>query len=115
MRRLPPEHLRSERRIGDEFGRISCATLTLHDRNGFAGHGLGRGDDFLHAEAAARAEIDRDGFAAFTQVFQSQGVRAGEIANVNVIADAGAVRRGVIRAKDGDVRALATGGLQDEE
>src|SRR5712671_3274273 len=38
----------------------------------------------------------------------------GKVINVNVIANAGAVGRGIIRAEDLDLRPLAKNGLQDE-
>ena len=60
-------------------------------------------DHFAHARAAAGAEIVE---FTFRRV-EREDVRPGKIDNVNVIADAGAIRRVVIGPVNFDVRLLA--------
>src|SRR5438445_12818798 len=77
---------------------------------GYAANGL---DHFANAEPATGTEIV-DKLAALTQRIENKNVRAGEVADVNVIADACAVWRRVVRTEDGDVLALSQRHLQRE-
>src|SRR5258706_225869 len=70
-------------------------------------------DHLADAKAVPGTEIV-DKLAALTQRIEDQNVRAGEVADVNVIADAGAVGRGIVCAEDGNVLALSERYLQRE-
>ncbi len=77
---------------------------------GYAANGL---DHFANAEPATGTEIV-DKLAALTQRIENKNVRAGKIADMNVIADACAVWRGIVGTEDGDVLALSQRHLQRE-
>src|SRR5205814_10299219 len=66
-----------------------------------------------HAVATADAQVV-DQLAARLQVFQGQQVSLGQVVDVDVIADAGAVGGGVVGAEDVQVRPLADGGLDHQ-
>ena len=87
------------------------------DRDGVAGHAARRLDDFADAEAAAVAEVEDE--AAFVlrrncQRVQGQQMGIGQVGDVDVIADAGAVGSGVVVAIDADGLAAAEGDIEDE-
>src|SRR6266446_8534561 len=65
-----------------------------------AGDPLYRLDHFEHGETTAVTAIERGGDAAAAQIRQRIAMRAHEIAHVNVIPDAGAVRCRVVGAED---------------
>src|SRR5246127_3532062 len=86
--------------------RIAGAPRHLARGNRMTGYASSGFDDFANAKAVTGAEIV-DELVALAQRVEYEDVRAGEIAHVNVIADAGAVRRGIVRAKDGYVLAFS--------
>ncbi len=97
---------------GDQHCGITGAAWAQFARNLAAGDVLRRIDDFQDGEAAAVADVE--GFAgdAF-DLLESAEVGIGNIEDVDVIADAGSVGRGVVRAEDIDVRQAAGGGIED--
>jgi hypothetical protein len=84
--------------------RIARAARAVADRDFFAGDFLGGGDDFLHGNADAGAEVAAQGFPAGGQMIEREGMGVGEILDVDVIPDAGAVRSVVIGAENLDDR-----------
>jgi len=78
-----------------------------------AGDAAGGLDHLEDAESLAVAEVvGQNGMIG--EGFEGQDVRLGQVDDVDVVADARAVGRGVVVAEDGDGRALAEGHLQDE-
>src|ERR1017187_8964467 len=87
---------------GHQTGGIAFAART-HDVGYFpAGDFLHRADHLHDAAAGAGADVELVARAAVQQVLDGQDVRLREIADVDVIADAGAVRGGVVVAENGD-------------
>jgi len=77
-----------------------------------AGDFFGGGNDFKDGKAAAVADIE--GFAGNGfDGFESAEVGIGDIEDVDVVADAGAVGRGVVRAEDFDVGNNALSGIEN--
>ncbi len=73
-----------------------------------------RGVDHLaNAESVAVAEV-ADEFLSGFETMQGQKMSFRKIENVDVIANTGSVRSGVVGTKDGNVGALSGGSLQDE-
>ena len=70
-------------------------------------------DHFADAVAAADADVVRQA-GSRPDLLQREDVRGGQVIDVDVVADAGAVGRRVVGAEDLDVRALAERGLEDE-
>src|SRR5215471_20005990 len=70
-----------------------------------------RVDPLEHGKAAAVTAIERDGGAARAQMGQGIGMRAHEVADVNIVADASAVWRRIIGAEDLDDRPQADRGF----
>jgi len=92
----------------DQHRRIAGAPRTEamgHRPAADAGHGV---DHLAHRIAGAAAEIVAA--AALLQPVQHADMRLGEIGDMDIVADAGAVRRRVVRAEDGERRAAAEGG-----
>src|SRR6478609_5692747 len=79
---------------GDEFGRIARATRLLDRWNLHAGDLFAHLDDFLHGVTVAVAEVVETSLARR----EAEDVRLREIHDVDVIADARAVRGRIIRA-----------------
>jgi hypothetical protein len=67
-----------------------------------------------YARARACAQIVRDASGVALELAQRGEVALGEVDDVDVVAHARAVVRGVVGAKDGEVRPLADGHLLDE-
>ena len=94
---------------GDEPRGVSGSARFFDDLDGLAGDAFARGDDFTDAGSAASAEIEKG--ALFHS--EREHVCGREIKDVDVIANAGAVRRLVVGAVDFDVILLAEGDFED--
>src|SRR5262249_39069217 len=109
--RLPFEHSAG----AVEIRHVSCASalpplghldLEIEPRDAFD-----RVDHLEHGKAAAVTAIERDGGAARAQMGQGIGMRAHEVADVNIVADASAVWPRIIGAEDLDDRPQADRGF----
>src|ERR1700704_4593835 len=76
--------------------------------SGYAANGF---ENFANAKSAAGTEIV-DKLIALAQRVEHQNMRASEITHMNEIADAGAVRGGIVRAENRDIFALSEGHLE---
>ena len=103
--RLPAERRPRLPAVGDDLRRIARAPRRHLDLEVDAGGALDRFDHFEDREAVAVAAIERQRLAAGTQVTQRIGMRAHEIGDVDVVADAGAVRRRIVGAENLQLRA----------
>ena len=70
-------------------------------------------DDLLDGEAAAVAEV-LDHLVAGGEGVEGEDVGVGEVGDVNVVADAGAVGGVVVFAEDGNTLATSQSNIQDE-
>ena len=98
---------------GDEDGGVSGTageTLDLDFASGDAADGL---DDLQHAEAFPVADVVDDFMFGFERS-QGEQVGVGEIFNVNIVANAGAVGGGIVFAVDADGFAAAERGVEHE-
>ena len=87
---------------GHQDGGIAGAARRDFARNFAAGDFFGGVEDFEDGEAAAVADVEGfagDGFDRFERA----DVGVGDVEDVDVIADAGAIGRGIVRAEDFDV------------
>lgn len=57
-------------------------------------------DDFLYGVGLADAEVVEEGGARLGELGEDGEVGAGEVVHMDIIAEAGAVWRGVVAAKD---------------
>ena len=91
-----PEHLGGEGGVGidDRCVRAARAARALDDGHGSVGCAAHRIDDLPHRDAVAGTEIEGE-HRVFIERFEGADVRLGEIEDMDVIADAGAVRRWV--------------------
>ena len=110
---LPAEFAFDSVRAGDEDSRVARPACARLDGNVAACDRLCRLNHFEHAVAFAAATeiIDR---TSLIQHRERENVRARKVNYMDVIAYARAVARRVVVAVDGDVRAHACGGLQDD-
>jgi len=92
--RVPAEDRLGLVRAGHEAGGIAGAPGRHGDGNRVAGHRPARLDDLLDGKTGAGAEVEGTGDV----LFEGQDVGAREIGDVDVVADAGAVGRGIIAA-----------------
>lgn len=112
MRGFPTEGTLQLFGAGYENGRITGATWTEFARNLASSDALRGVDDFQDRETAAVANVE--GFTGdAVNFFQRADVRISNIEDVDVIADAGSVGRGIVRAENIDVREIAGGGVKD--
>jgi len=104
--RLPVEFAFDFFGAGYQDSGVAGAALDFADGDGVAGDAAGGFDDFAYAEAFSVAEIV-DELVFFLQRVENEEVSARKIANMNVIAHAGAVGSRIVGAEDGDGLALA--------
>ena len=67
----------------------------LFDGDGVAGDAAGGFDDFSDGEAGAVAEVE-EGAGLGCECVEGEDVGAGEVGDVDVVADAGAIGGGVV-------------------
>src|SRR6266436_8692983 len=96
-----------------EHGRITGTARDFARGDGVPGYAANGFDHFANAISAAGTEIV-DELVALAQSIEHEDVRAGEIAHMNVITDAGAIRGGIVGAENRDVFALSERDLQCE-
>ena len=84
---------------GDQLRRVAGPALADHDRHRVAGDLADGVHDLLHREAGAVAQVV-DPVLARRRGRQGQQVGVGEVGDVDVVADAGAVGRRVVLAED---------------
>src|SRR6267154_4109882 len=89
-------------RARNQDRRIARSPGHLARGNRLAGHTANSFDDFANAEAAPGTKIVNK-LVLFTQSVEHQDVRASEITDMNVVSNASAIRRRVIRSKKRDV------------
>jgi hypothetical protein len=109
---LPAEGLAEFFFAGDQDGGIAGAPRRHFARNFAAGDFFGGVEDFEDGKAAAVADVEGfagDGFDRF----ESAEVRIGNVEDVDVIADAGAVGRGIVRAENFELRKETEGGVEN--
>src|SRR5271165_1641269 len=97
---------------GYQYGGISRAARAELARNLVSRDAFGRIDDFQDGIAAARADVESFAGNAF-DVFQRAQMRIGDVIDVNIVPNAGTVRRRVVCAQHiygGDSPA---GGVED--
>src|SRR5690606_2358450 len=82
--------------------------------NGFAGNLFDGADDLEHGGRRAGAEIVEETGAGFGKFVEDGDVGAAEIVDMHVVAEAGAVRRGIIVAEYLQGGAFAEGGVDGE-
>src|SRR2546421_8291272 len=112
MRCFPTEHALELFLAGHENSGITRTARTQFASDLAAGDTLRRRDNFQDREATAVADVE--GFAGnAVDLLKSTDVRIGDIEHVDVIADAGSVRRGIVSAEDVDMRQTTAGGIEN--
>ena len=112
MLRFPAQHAKRERGVGHKTGRVSrtaWAHAVLHGQAGDAFDGV---EYLLDRKAGAGAEVHGHAFtvAARDEAFHGFDVGRGEVEDMDIVADAGAVGRGVVVAHDVEVGQSAVEG-----
>ena len=98
---------------GDRGGGVTGAPGRQLDRDRVAGHLAGRVDDLLVAVTVAVSEVV-DLVLARPDRRQGEQVGGGQVRDVDVVADAGAVRGRVVVAVQQQLVALPAGHLEDD-
>src|SRR5260370_17790458 len=97
---------------GNENRGITGTARSEFARDSAAGDALGGIDDFQDREAAAVADVE--GFAGNLGDFLKRAdVGVSDIEHVDVIADAGSVGRGIVRAEDIEMGKRTAGGVEN--
>ena len=102
---------------GDQEGGVAEAAGFDLDGDGVAGDAANAVDNFFHSEAGAVAEVINEAMVSSAGRFeglQGENVSVGEVGDVDVVADAGAVVGRVIFAEDFNGGAAAEGDVEDE-
>ena len=113
MPRAPAEFAHRPLAGGDQHRGIPGAAVDVARRDRVPGDAPAAVDHLAHAEPGAVAQVD-DPVASRFGVLQRQRVRVGEVAHVDVVADAGAVRGGPVVAVHQDLLAPAGRHLQHQ-
>ncbi|MPL60931.1 hypothetical protein SDC9_06496 [bioreactor metagenome] len=92
-------------RARDQHRGIARPPLALEDRHLAVCHRPRLRDHLAHREALAGAEAEHLGGVAGLEPFQPEHMRVDQVRDVDIIADAGAVGGGIVRAEDGQRRA----------
>src|SRR3954463_6834387 len=103
--RLPSERGTRALACRDDLRGIARPAAGEFDREIHAGDPLYGLDHVEHGEAAAVAAIERARGAAAAQVSERGAMRGDEIGHVNIVPDAGTVRRRIVGAEHVDLRA----------
>ena len=104
--RLPAERGTNTGGASDQRGWIAGAPGFLFCGYWVSGDVLDHGEQLANAIAPAVAAVQCRGFAAAAQVGQGLQMGVGQVLDVDVVAHAGAVGRGVVGAEDRHVGAL---------
>src|ERR1035441_4715750 len=105
---LPTQFMHRPVRGGHQPGRVTGPAGLLDGWNGLTGYLLAGADDFPHRIAVAVAEV----VEAAPAWGEAEEMRLRQVEDVDVIANAGAVGRGIIRAVNFAVRLLSEGHLE---
>src|SRR3954466_3079271 len=108
---FPAELLPGARGVGDELRRIAGAARADGFWNRMAGNLAAGVDDLPHAVAAAGAQVEVNPLSG-SQCFERHEVGLGQIVNVDIVADATAVRGWIVVAENRDPLALAESDLE---
>ena len=103
----PAQHLPGLAVGGDQHSRVTGPAGRQFHREVHTGDSLGRLDDFPDRQPLLAAQVEDLALASPEQVLQGQPMRRSQVAGVDVIPDAGAVRGGVIGTEDGNALPLA--------
>src|SRR5712672_822813 len=114
MSRPPAKKLASFRGIGDEFRRVASAPRRLMNRDSASAHAFYGRNYLANGVPTSCAEINSRVFVALEHVSQGCNVGLGQVHYVCVVADRSAVRRGIIRAKNLEIRFLSESRLNGE-
>src|SRR5688572_1361912 len=98
--RLPAEILPDAFGGRVEGGRIALAPRRRVPGHLASGHAFDGGDDLLHGRGTFGAEVVDAGRAAVAQPAEGADVGVGEVGDVHVVTEAGAVRGGIVLAED---------------
>src|SRR3989338_4114947 len=111
--RLPSKRLRRLTGIGDKTRGIPGPPRTHAHLYFFPSDTLDSAQDLLHGIAVAVSQIEDPAFQAAKKRLERQKMRRGQVLDVNVIANAGAVRRVVVVAEDHELFVLSGDGAKD--
>ena len=110
---LPVELLLRSRAVGNKLRGIARAALAKDGRNRVPGHATAGVNHFLHAPPLPRAQVELQTFPV-AQLLERLEMGRAKIIDMNVIADTGAIGRGIVVAKDGDLLPLPECHLEDD-
>src|SRR5260370_39682769 len=112
MRCFPAEHALELFLAGNENSGITGTPRTQFARDLAAGDAFGRIDDFQDRKAAAVADVESFAGNA-VDLLKRADVRIGDIEDVDVVAEAGSVRCGIVRAEDIDMGQSTASGVEN--
>ena len=107
MARREFQHVARSGGVGDKERRIAGTARLDHVRHVAPGLGRDRGQDLAHGKSGTGAEVEGAALVPLQQQLQRCDMGGGEIDDVDIVADRGAVRRCVIGAEHGEIRKMA--------
>src|SRR5712692_1985965 len=93
-------------RTRNQHGRIARPPTHLTHGNRMPSYAANSFDDFANAKTASGTKIVNK-LVVLTQSVEHQDVGAGEVADMNIVADASAIRRRIIGPENRDVFAFS--------
>ena len=111
--RLPAEKLLCPRRICPVGGNIAFAARGHFKGDLFSARAFEGSDDFQHTVAPSASEIDRSPPGVRHHERNRFGMTVCKIHDMDVVANAGAVGRGIVAAEDAELREDAVGDTGD--
>jgi hypothetical protein len=112
--RVPSQLLDGAARARDKLGTIAGATVPVDMWHSTIGNRMAVADHIAYRKTIAGPQIEDTAGLAVFQPLKSQDMRIDQVANMNIIADAGAVGRIIIRAKHRESRAFPFDRIQHQ-
>src|SRR6516164_904693 len=110
--RPPSENIAYALACSDDASRIALPPRRLFDQEIASGHALDRVNHLANRKSVTIAAVERERLPPGAQIAQCQAVCGAEIGDVNVVADAGTVRRRIVGAEYFELRTQSERGFR---
>ena len=98
--RLPTKHLFCKRRSSGKLGRITRTPTNVFSLNLLAGNAPCSLQHLRYSNALACSKVQRKALLFLCNIFKGKNVCAGQVRNMNVVADAGSVAGRIVVSKN---------------
>src|SRR5207244_2549504 len=98
--RLPPQELTGVCRVGDQNRRVSRSLARFSDWNLRPGYTFHSRNDLTYRVTFSTAQIERDACPGTEHGLERQDVSLGQVRNMDVVSDCGAIRCRIVCSVD---------------